>query len=694
MITSFLSPFNPSTPMYPHVKLDWHISRLEKRLEATPDDTATRLEYAVHCLSRAQFHGGGEAWFNRALTQARRVLQHDPTSPGAMTVTGISLVGLDRPEPASRSLDESLRAAPDRAEVHLGLGMLYQQTSDRHRAVREMEMACRLDPDSWEANYLLGQVLAERAEELGAPSRMLERSQYHTVRALRLGPSSALMSSMLYHLAANCLRTGRPNEAYKIFSRLLESDSHKSKARYHLGIVSYNLGKYKNSILFLRQHLKEVPENPHVYARIGMAYLLLGEVAKAREACNRALAVEPEHLLARWTLGCAMLEEGRTEDAIDVFKGILDDAPDHLQAFSELVLIRQRERDRRWLVNALRAEVAIHDRLPVHGHREDPTTGRRIPINPRAATRERISTVLNALASIDDQAATTILATKNLTTDEGLGFFLWEKALEHVASLRAKGAATKLETPGLSYSASLGREVLTLSSALAEDALKKGLYVSEEDLKRAAVDRHGPTHDVSTHRAAIEKERQQARAWQSLLLIAIATRESSTARNLLLSFESNADQELAAAARAGLTMLGDTNATDNLRQLARQQNSERFVDALLSELSTPEVRFHPRPVSDDEDLHCSTCGRRSTEVDHMMTGGAAVICDQCMTIVARDRRELSTDDPHKTCGLCGNTSLDSRALYNYNAVCVCADCIDNSLGLLEREEVDRYLASW
>jgi recombinational DNA repair protein (RecF pathway) len=99
-------------------------------------------------------------------------------------------------------------------------------------------------------------------------------------------------------------------------------------------------------------------------------------------------------------------------------------------------------------------------------------------------------------------------------------------------------------------------------------------------------------------------------------------------------------------------------------------------------------------VSDDEELHCSTCGRRAPEVDHMMAGGEAVICDQCMMGIARDRREIQTDDPAVACALCGKTSLESRGVYVQRGTAVCSDCMDHSLGLLEREEVDRYLATW
>ena len=76
-----------------------------------------------------------------------------------------------------------------------------------------------------------------------------------------------------------------------------------------------------------------------------------------------------------------------------------------------------------------------------------------------------------------------------------------------------------------------------------------------------------------------------------------------------------------------------------------------------------------------------------------MAGGDAVLCNKCLIQIARDRHQLATDDPSVGCSLCSRTSMESRSVYVHRGLPVCADCVDHSLGLLEREEVDRYLAN-
>ena len=678
--------------MFPHDKLDWHLSRLEKRLGDAPDDAGTRLEFATACLSKAWFHDGGEVWFNKALTEARRVLQQDPNGPGALVVAGAALVGLGRTEPATRYLDDALRIATDRADVHLAFGAMHEHDGDRHRAVREFEFACRLAPDRWEPNYLLGRVLWLRAQDLGGPKRLIERSQYHTVRALQLEPSPALVTTMTYHLGITCMHTGRFSDAHKLFSQLLEEEQFRVRAQYYLGLAAYQLGKYKNAVLFLRQHIKKNPDNPRVHARLGMCYLQLGEIPRAREACNRALAVDPNDLQARWTLGCALLEEGNELDAVRTFKKILNDAPDHAQAFNELVRIRTANRDTNWLKQALKTEVGTHDRLPLSAARENPELSGKTAVRPREITRQRIETILLAMRGGDTDEVATILDAMNLTHDEGLRFLLWDAALDHVAAHRGREATQRLSLAGRNFSMNAGREVLALADALAEQHLTRGLDLAEEDLSRAAVDRHGPAKDVRGHRVAIDKERREARAWQALLLLALGSKQSRSSRTLLVRWAAEADEDLAIAAQAALAMLGDDDATDALQKRARARGAANLVDAMLTQVNPPRERFQPRPITGDGDLHCSTCGRRGTEVGHILKGGSAAVCDHCVTDAARERRNLRSDDPGLHCALCDKNELETRAVYAYRGVAVCNACLDNSLGLLEREEIERYLA--
>lgn len=668
------------TALFPHQKLDWLIARLEDSAHEKPDDPGIRLELARALVSRGLYHGGGEQQCNRAFGVLRKVLLDDPGSAEGQTLTGLALVGMNRPDGAVKYLDQALRLDPERADLRLALGALARAQGDHGAAVRNLEGACRMAPQAWETHQGLAGALLDLARSQGHPQRLVERAQYHLIRTLSLDPPADQQAPIFRDLGITCLLTGRFKEAEKFFIRLREHEKFKSVATVHLGRVAYELGKYNNAIQHYRQYLRERPDDAEVLARVAMCWFQLGEHARAREACNQALMREPMHLDARHALGCTLLEEGQTQEAMRVFRETLKEYPDHLPSYLELVRTRRRGGDIGWLAQALTTEVGQHDRLPPGGRS-----------GAQAATRERIHVVLDELRTAGPQTLTTVLGAIEHSQDEGLRFQLWEAACEMSVGALADSVTPRLKEPGRHYGPGLGAEALAAAAALPDPVLVQGLALDEADIKRAAVDRHPPAADVKKHRDQLGTERNRARAHQAMLLVAIGTRRSAAGKALLRDWAEAADPELATAAWAGLAMMGEPEATRRLRERAAQRGATPVVERLLGGVTPPAAR-QPRRVSDGEQTRCSTCGRAPHEVSHMMAGGNSVICDRCVMRIATHRRSMVASD-EAICGLCHRTHFES-AVYAYNGHHICNHCLELSMGLLEREEVDRFLAAW
>ena len=76
-----------------------------------------------------------------------------------------------------------------------------------------------------------------------------------------------------------------------------------------------------------------------------------------------------------------------------------------------------------------------------------------------------------------------------------------------------------------------------------------------------------------------------------------------------------------------------------------------------------------------------------------MSGSDAVVCDRCVIQIGQHRKSLQADE-RSNCTLCSRTHFEARGVYSYNGIDICSECLDLSLGQLEREEVDRFLAAW
>ncbi len=674
--------------MYPHQKLDWSAARLEARLAEAPDDREARLELGRIYLSRGLYHGGGEASCSAALAVARRIMQDDAESADALIIAGTALVGMDRPESAQKYLDEAMKQDATRADLHMALGAMYRGQGDRTTALKHLELAVRGAPGSWEAHLLLGRTLSEVARRTGE-NRLVEKAQYHMVQALKLTPPTDLLHPLMRDLGLLCLQTGRWAEAEKLFVRLRENPKYATLARKYLGQVAFGFGKYKNAIQHYRHYLDEHGDDAGTLAQVGLAYLNLGELDKAREACERALLLDPHLMVARHTIGCTFLEEKLPAEAIRVFKDTLHDHPEDMPAYLELVRTRRQLGDVAWLQKALIAEVSNHDRLPF-GAGESA---------PRAFTRKRIHILVDELRAIGPSSVTAVMSAIDLCDDEALRFSLWEAACTMASGHVADQVASRLREAGRSFSLALARNALAAAASIPEPALTAGLNVTLEDVQRAAVERRGNATDLNAHRRAIEAEREHARAYQAVLLLAIASRRSRGARALLEAWSGQADPELGVAVNAAKMMFGEADAGRALMKRAQEKGTTPILERLLTSVTPPALRVEPRPVSEGKDVHCSACGRTNGgECTHLMAGTRAVLCNVCVSAILPQRRTIPAPD-HASCDLCGRTHFEARGLYRYmgaakRQVDVCGECLELSSGLLEREEVEKFLATW
>lgn len=672
--------------MYPHATLDWNAARLEARLAEHPDEVPTRIELARICLSRGLFHGQSDVQLPIALQHAKKVLTEDPQSVDGLVVAGAALVAMDRAESARRYLDEATRLQPDRADLHLALGAMYRSQGDRHLAIRHLETSVRLASDAWEPHLLLGRVLGERAREI-SETRLIERSQYHLVQALRIAPPADLLQPLMLDLGITCLQTQRYAEAEKLFVRLKEHQKYAAVARKYLGQVAFALGKYKNAIQHYRSYCESHGEEANVLAQMGLGYLHLRELARARDHCSRALLLDPDHLGARHALACTLIEEGHVTEAMKVLKTTLADNPGDAASYLELVRLRRRLQDYPWLQRALQSEVEGFDRLPITGGEGA----------PRVITRRRIAILLEELRAVGPSSITAVLAAIDTLEDEGLRFFLWEEACALAGGHVADEVASQLRDPGRSYSVGLARNALAAAAWLPEPALTAGLNVTVEDIQRQTVERRGNQTDIQAHRRAVDQERDVARAHQALLLLAIATRRSRAARQLLAVWGKDADPDLQVAVLAAQLICGEADSQRALLRRGQERGAAHLVERLIA-LVQPSSRLSvPQTVraadANHGQVHCSSCGRTGAECTHLLSGTQAVLCDLCVQEVAKDRRKFKSSDD-ALCHLCGRTQMETRGVYRVNSVDVCADCMDTSLGVIEREEVEKFLREW
>jgi tetratricopeptide (TPR) repeat protein len=133
-------------------------------------------------LARILYQRGFPA---RALPEAEKALQKDPSLADAHLLVGQILLDGGRPETARGHFEEVLAKRPDSPEARVGLGTAFLLAGDLARAEAELMRAVSPNPSPGEALYRLGQVYEKRglvAQALEAYRKACEELMKRAVR--------------------------------------------------------------------------------------------------------------------------------------------------------------------------------------------------------------------------------------------------------------------------------------------------------------------------------------------------------------------------------------------------------------------------------------------------------------------------------------------------------------------------------
>ena len=503
--------------LFPHHKLDWTIADLEQKSQRSTGNTLMLLQLAKCYLSKGLFHGGGEQSCTNALRQGQRILVEESDSVDALAIMALALIGMDRVDSSQKYIHKAQSINENNVLLQLALGSYYRAQHQMELVIKHMEMVTSIAVKAWEPHLFIGKTYLSQAQQTDN-NRYKQKSLFHLVRALQSNSSLDKNLSFLRDIGLSCLYNDRPREAERYFNRLRQDRGNQHIARYYMGLVAFELEKYNNAVQHFRAFLQENPDRTDVLAKQAEGYYRLGDYAKARTVCAQCLSIEQYNLDARLVLGKSILAQGDATEAIRVFKETLREVPHHIPSFQEIISIRRNDGDFEWLATALRSEVAQYGSLPSNAQ-----------IDLQELVRQRIGVILHELMLVGTDMISEVLKAINHTQDENLRFALWEVACAMTEEAIAAKSLDSLSVPSRNFSIDLGEIALSSGLLIPEEKLCTGLNVSEVDLKRAAVDRYPPAHDVQQHRTNEEKERKVARGYQSMLLLAIASAASGVA---------------------------------------------------------------------------------------------------------------------------------------------------------------------
>ncbi|MBI2505742.1 MAG: tetratricopeptide repeat protein [Candidatus Latescibacteria bacterium] len=249
--------------------------RLEKVLALTSG--AQRQDVAVlaaqsYSNMALNFHRGGD--LGAAISAYRQALIFDAADHVAHSNLGTALKQVGRLPEAFQAYQQAVQLQPHNPILYHNLGALAQEQGDWQKGIAAFERAVQLGSDNVETYLGLSQLYQENGqldEALRVYSQIIEKD-------LRGG------SSFLYtKMGADLFHLGRRDESTTAYRKALAKDANNLVAHVNLGRNLYLKGEVPEAITHYQQALAVQPSSQAQF-RLGLAYLRLGQVARARQA--------------------------------------------------------------------------------------------------------------------------------------------------------------------------------------------------------------------------------------------------------------------------------------------------------------------------------------------------------------------------------------------------------------------------
>ena len=256
----------------------------------------------------------------RALERAKRAVELDPNIAAAHRVLGRTYFAMLRSGAAGEveqlavdAFKETVRLDPGDVESRSSLARLLIATGRADEATEHLEEIVRLVPTAYSEMYFLAQVRSGQGDTEAA-IRLLKQS-------LAVEPRQAAAREMLIDLLQAEQRFGEVAEVYQGAVDIVPGDL---DSRVRLANALANDGQLEGAAREFQVILDEDPKNVIALVGLGMVRRDLMELAEAEELLDQALALAPEHVLARYTLAGVHEQKRAFEQAASEWKKLLD----------------------------------------------------------------------------------------------------------------------------------------------------------------------------------------------------------------------------------------------------------------------------------------------------------------------------------------------------------------------------------
>ncbi|KAB2964535.1 tetratricopeptide repeat protein, partial [Zoogloea sp.] len=218
----------------------------------------------------------------QAVSLLRDALRQKPDSADILHQLALAYMGDGRLDEAARTLDDALRRDPAEPRILHARGLVAQRQGQAERALEYFDKALAVKKDFSGAMISRGDVL----QLLGRTEAAVDAYR----KAIPMAPGSALPHALLGQ-ALNRLK--RPAEAEKAYREALRLEPDNFRVANNLAVLlAAQKTGLDDALAMIRRALEREPNRATYLDTLGLVHQARGDKAAARQAFERALALE------------------------------------------------------------------------------------------------------------------------------------------------------------------------------------------------------------------------------------------------------------------------------------------------------------------------------------------------------------------------------------------------------------------
>ncbi|KAJ6230457.1 tetratricopeptide repeat protein [Anaeramoeba flamelloides] len=245
----------------------------------------------------------------QAITYYQKSLLNDPKNGESLFHLAFAFEEQGQFEDALKSNQKCLLVMPQNGEAHNNLAFLLQVRGDLENAEKHLRLALSIVPSYAEANNNMGTVLGllgNHAEAVKHYRKAIKispdyREAHHNLgnTLVLLGKDEEVINSYefaiqsdltakasYYELAELYLKRDHKMKAIEVYKRLLKQNPTDAEVPTQIGIILYNLGKYKESKEYFQSAVSIIPNDCNACFYLGKALSQIEKVPLLQK-CNQ-----------------------------------------------------------------------------------------------------------------------------------------------------------------------------------------------------------------------------------------------------------------------------------------------------------------------------------------------------------------------------------------------------------------------